>query len=64
MDMNGERHLPAPRLEVWRADFDREIDAQAEEAYLANWNRGVSRESRSNRSVTVAAPGENAARTG
>jgi flagellar export protein FliJ len=31
--------LKERRLETWRADFGREIDAQAEEAYLAKWNR-------------------------
>ena len=31
--------LKETRLETWTKDLSREIDAQAEEAYLATWNR-------------------------
>jgi len=31
--------LKEKRLETWKQDLSREIDAQAEEAYLATWNR-------------------------
>jgi hypothetical protein len=31
--------LKEKRLDIWREDLSREIDAQAEEAYLAKWSR-------------------------
>jgi flagellar export protein FliJ len=33
--------LKEQRLRTWQADLSREIDAQAEEAYLAKWNRAL-----------------------
>jgi len=38
-DVRLLERLKQQRLVAWHADFNREIDAQAEESHLAKWNR-------------------------
>ncbi len=38
-DVRLLEHLRASRLTTWRRELEREIDSQAEEAYLARWSR-------------------------
>ena len=38
-DVKLLEHLREQRREVWTRDFHRELDAQADESYLAKWNR-------------------------
>ena len=39
-DVRLLERLKEERLRAWRAGLSREVDAQAEEAYLFKWNRG------------------------
>ena len=39
-DVRLLEQLRSSRLTTWRRELEREIDSQAEEAYLARWSRG------------------------
>lgn len=40
-DVRLLEHLRGSRLQTWKRELERDIDMQAEEAYLSRWSRGV-----------------------